>query len=164
MEDNGMKEYWEIKAQGVVGGHVGLTRSDFLAFGSLADIMNIKSGYLYSVERLWPTISADVVSVNILLRLVSATRLINNLDREPFTPYRTLIVDAAMAAVNNYISEVCLGGQTRLQKVHRWTVYDILVANSRMSDDVKFLPNPEVALAELFLMVNKEKINPEAYL
>lgn len=102
---------------------------------------------------------SDVVSVEILLGIIAAAKIVHehcdgsNLSTEAFI------------AVNAILTEACAKGRTRMQKTEGGTVYGALKHNGLMIGlgGGKYLPNPEITLPVLFLMLNKDRMVPAIY-
>jgi len=102
---------------------------------------------------------SDVVSIEILLRIIAAAKLVYEADCHEITV-------EVLRALNVTISEVCTKGRARMVMVGDQSVYSILKKGGLMigTGAGKYLPYPEKALPELLLMLHKEFIRPEAYL
>lgn len=101
----------------------------------------------------------DIVSAEILLRIIAAAKLVYEADCHEITA-------ELLRSLNVTISEVCTKGRTRMIMVGDRSVYSILKKGGLMigTGGGKYLPYPEKALPELLLMLHKESICPEAYL
>ncbi|HSV94956.1 MAG TPA: hypothetical protein VLH94_03235 [Spirochaetia bacterium] len=100
----------------------------------------------------------DVISPEILLRILATAKLVKeSSDNE--------ISDEAIFALNLVLSEVCAKGRTRLMKIDGKSIYGILRSNGVMigTGGGKYLPLPTKSMADLFMMLHRDKINPDAY-
>lgn len=102
----------------------------------------------------------DAISAEIMVRIFAAAKIVteDNHDRE--------ISDEAVRALNIFLAEACANGRTRMTMVDGRSVYSVLKENGLMigSSGGKYLPNPKKALPFLLFLLNKESVNPEAYL
>lgn len=103
---------------------------------------------------------SDVVSPEILLRIVATAKLVHEYK------YCPSIKDEAHKALDLILSEVCAKGRTRMAMVDDQSVYSILKQNGIMigTGGGKYLPCPEKSLPYLLLLLHKEVIRPKAYL
>jgi len=101
----------------------------------------------------------DVVSAEILVRIVAAAKLVTE-DKEDKE-----ITDEAIRALNLFIQEVCAKGRTRMEMVDVRSVYSILRNGGLAigSSGSKYLPNPEGALPWLLLRLHRDRVYPNAY-
>lgn len=106
----------------------------------------------------------DVVSAEILIRLIAAARIATEEDD------RSDLVSEAMIAINLILSDACAKGRTRLIQpdgdLKTPSIYDKLQYNGLMVGVAggEFLPYPEKSLPELMLMLQKRHILPDAYI
>lgn len=101
----------------------------------------------------------DVISTEILLRIIAAAKIVKESnDRD--------VIDEAVFALNLILSEACAKGRTRLKKVEGRSVYGILRSNGLMigTGGGKYLPLPTKSMADLFMMLHRDFLRPEAYL
>jgi hypothetical protein len=103
----------------------------------------------------------DVVSAEILIRIIAAARLV----AENTDDYR--VVDEAVIGVNLVLAEACAKGRGRMERKSGRSVYAILRENGLMVGlgGGKFLPYPEKLLPILLSeFLSKDRVNKEAYL
>jgi len=101
----------------------------------------------------------DVVSAQILVRFVAAA---NTVTKYP------AIADETVLALSLFVQEVVAKGRTRLQvadQEKKQTTYKILKDNgvSIGSVGAKYLPNPEVSLPELLVMLDRDHLSKHVY-
>lgn len=102
----------------------------------------------------------DVVSAEILIRIIAAAKLVFEAKDDGE------ISDEAVRALNLVLSDVCTKGRARMTMVDDKSVYSILKKGGLMigTGGGKYLPYPEKALPELLLLLHRDYIRPEAYL
>lgn len=102
----------------------------------------------------------DVVSAEILIRLIGAAKLM-------LTVHNTgeLLHREAVNAVNITIQEAVVKGRTRISRYGDKTVYSMLKDVGIMigAGGGKYLPDPETSLPALFLLLHREKISSNVY-
>jgi hypothetical protein len=137
----------------------GLTPGDWLAKEKAwLDESRLISG---SLETSGKDKISDVISVEILLRIVAAARFVTETnDGYPG-------IDEAILALNTTLAEVCAKGRTRMMIIDGNSVYSQLKSYGLMigTGGGKYLPYPDKALPELLLlMLDRKRINPAVYL
>lgn len=106
----------------------------------------------------------DVISAEILIRLIAAAKIAKEENDE------NDLVEEAMIAINLILSDACIKGRTRMIKSDgdetspsvygKLRYYGLMVGVG----GGEFLPYPEKSLPELMLMLQKDKILPDAYI
>lgn len=102
----------------------------------------------------------DVVSAEILIRLIAAARYVS----ETNDTYKE--IDEAIEAINIILAIVCSKGRTRMMRRNGKSVYGDMKRYGLMigTGAGKYLPYPAKALPELLLlMLDKKHINPNVY-
>lgn len=103
----------------------------------------------------------DVVSAEILIRLIAAARIVAETDD------RYPAIDEYIEAINLILATVCSKGRTRMMKEGDKSVYAQMKKYGLMvgTGAGKYLPHPTKALPELLLfMLDKKNINPNVYI
>lgn len=106
----------------------------------------------------------DVISAELLVRLVATTAFIDGLDKADYEGTR-LARKAALGAINLTLSEVIFKGQARIERFGDKSVYAHLKAAGVMigTGGGKYLPHPFSSLPLLFQYLDKEKFSPNVY-
>jgi len=151
-----------------------LERRDVI-FGLVESIWGLRHGDLLKMEKGWLDESRkitgstefkgkdkidDIVSAEILIRLVAAARFVAETDD------RYPAIDEAIEAINIVLATVCSKGRTRMMRENGQSVYSQMKEYGLMigTGAGKYLPYPSKALPELLLfMLDKKNINPDIY-
>ncbi len=107
----------------------------------------------------------DVISAELLVRLVATTAFIDGLNKADYEGTK-LARKAALGAINLTLSEVIFKGQTRMERFGDKSVYAHLKAAGVMigTGGGKYLPYPYSSLPTLFQFLDGEKFSPDIYL
>lgn len=129
-------------------------------------LLQMEDDWLDESRTIYPSQSVegkdnleDVISAEILTRLIAAAKLVKESDNKD-------VIDEAIFAVNLTLLEVCAKGRTRLKKVDGRSIYGILRSNGLMigTGGGKYLPLPEKSMPELLMMLHRDYIRPGVYL
>lgn len=107
----------------------------------------------------------DVISAEILVRIIAATKLaLKKGDDGVLT--QTDIADEALLALNIIIKEVCAKGRTRMKHIDDTSVYSLFRQGGLMIGigGGKYLPHPTRALPQLLMLLHRSRLRPEVYL
>jgi hypothetical protein len=102
----------------------------------------------------------DIVSAEILVRIVAAAKLVMEDKQDRY------VTNEAIRAINLILQEVCAKGRTRMEMVDEKSVYSIL-RNGGLAFGTgggKYLPNPQVSLPRLLCFLHKDSVDPLAYI
>ncbi|HOX96330.1 MAG TPA: hypothetical protein PLI45_03025 [Candidatus Woesebacteria bacterium] len=101
----------------------------------------------------------DVVSAELLIRILATVKVVSE------ESHSHTIVSEAINALNLVLGEACAKGRTRMIIRDGISVYARLHRSGVMfGGSGKYLPYPQKSLVELFKLLRKEMISPEAYL
>ncbi len=107
----------------------------------------------------------DVISAEILVRIVAAARLAVKMGDDGIV-MQTEIADEALLALNIIIQEVCAKGRVRTRHINNSFVYDLLKKSGLMigTGGGKYLPHPTRSLPQLLCLLHRDYLRPDVYL
>lgn len=106
----------------------------------------------------------DVISAEILIRLMATIHFIDSLDKENYVGTKQ-VRRVVMNSLNMTLTEAILKGQTRIERYGDKSIYAHLKNAGIMigTGGGKYLPDPETSLPYLFQMLQRARISDEAY-